>query len=445
MDTIQYDPTPLNVNRLLEKVKSSMSVQAVSKSILIENHVLLSHYVYADNNMIKTVLRNLVSNAIKFSKEGQKIIVSSVEKSNFIQIKIKDQGLGMSKSEQEELFDLHLNKSATGTSGESGTGLGLIICKEFVDLNKGQIELKSEKYKGTTVSVSLPKYVKDEKDAEDFHKNPEDAENPVLLESGNAEKQAINEPGQEILLIEDNENILNSLAEKLSEKYTVLTAIDGSSGLKIAFNALPDLIVSDIMLPKTNGTEICQQIKSNEKTSHIPVILITANESDKVRLEGLEKGADDYITKPFSTDNLVARIENLLKNRQRLKDKYLRHIKLMDENLNISDPDEDFIISIIQHIERNLSKPKYSAESLSKDMSVSYMQLYRKIERITNRSPVEFIQRIKVAKAAMILMQNQGSVSQTAFDCGFKDPSYFTKVFKTHFGKTPKQYYLEQV
>ncbi len=222
----------------------------------------------------------------------------------------------------------------------------------------------------------------------------------------------------------------------------IAEAIDGEMGLNKAIDKIPDLIVSDVMMPKMDGYGLCKKVKADERTSHIPVILLTAKAAREDKLEGLETGADDFLSKPFDPDELLVRINNLITQREKLKEKYINWFKpkLEKEKEKILSLDDKFLIKAQQVVEQNLSDPEFSVEFFAKEMAISRVQLHRKLKALTNQSGGEFIRILRLNKAADLLLQRTGNISETAWDVGFNDPNYFTTSFRKHFGISPSEY-----
>ncbi len=368
-----------------------------------------------------------------------------------IQIHIKDTGVGISQEIIDKLFKIDGHSSTKGTMGEAGTGLGLIICNEFIIKNKGSIKVSSAINEGSCFTIEVPKgkTTFENIDIEDtaerinnqidfpFAKIPmkeADFFNPQNHSADEYYKEQI------ILLIEDNIEIRNSLASQLSTKYTIYEASNGREGLLVALEIIPDIIISDVMIPEINGMELCIEIKKAEATCHIPVILITALSDDKSKINGFNTGADDYISKPFKTAVLISRIANLLDSRKKLKEIFKNKINYIPTETALTSTDEKFMIKAIKAIEANFKDPEYNSEKFVNDIGMSRTQVFRKLKALTDQSASNFIRTIRLKKAAQLLEKGADNISEVAFSVGFNNIGYFATCFKEQFGTTPSDY-----
>jgi DNA-binding response OmpR family regulator len=240
-----------------------------------------------------------------------------------------------------------------------------------------------------------------------------------------------------MLLVEDNPDVINFLAESFEDNFTIIKSFDGEAGLKEALNSMPDIIISDVMMPLMDGIELCIKLKSNLITSHIPVILLTARSPLIFKLEGLENGADDYVTKPFNFDLLDVKVWNLLENRQKMKLRYQKEITLQPTNTSISTYDDKFLENVMKYIEDNIAEESLNVEDLSQHIGMSRGNLYRKLKALTGKSPVEFIRHIRLKRAAQLLKQHKMYINEVSYMVGFQNVTYFRKCFKEEFGYTP--------
>ena len=243
-----------------------------------------------------------------------------------------------------------------------------------------------------------------------------------------------------LLIVDDNADIRTYMMDHLKDEYRIVSAKDGFEGLTRARTLVPDLIVSDVMMPNLNGIELCTKIKIDELTSHIPVILLTVRAADQSRIEGLETGADDYITKPFDIKELKTRIRNLIRQRRQLKRKFYSEIGLQPSNISTNSMDERFLNKTLSLIEMKMSDPAFGVEELAKDMSISRVQLYRKIRAITGQTAVEFMRTVRLTRAAQLLKQKHNNIGQVGYEVGFSNPSYFSSSFYKQFGMYPTEY-----
>jgi DNA-binding response OmpR family regulator len=243
-----------------------------------------------------------------------------------------------------------------------------------------------------------------------------------------------------VLIVEDNQDLRTYLHESLAASYHILEANNGLEGYKQAIERIPDLVLSDVMMPKMDGTELCQKLKTDERTSHIPIILLTAKGDRESKLEGLEIGADEYLTKPFEFTELLVRIKNLIEGRKKLRECYSREITWQPSAISITSADERFLQKLMQVLDESIADSTFGVEQLGQELAMSRMQLFRKLKALTNQSPGEFIRSLRLQRGAELLAKGAGTVAEVAFLVGFNDPSYFTKCFQKQYGKTPSEY-----
>ena len=362
--SIQYKPETVSVLSVVNETMGVLNLNLKNKKIGFLNNVLPEHCVISDKNMLTTIIRNLISNAIKFTPELGTISISSERSYDRIMIRIKDTGVGMGQDTINKLFRIDQHHTTRGTAGERGTGLGLMLCRDFIMYNKGTLNIESEPGKGSTFIIGL---VRSASVPEPIAENKPVIQPHDEMDATHANHPAGHDHEKVLLLVDDDPSILSSLRKEIEVEYNVYTAENGSEGYKKALAMIPDLIVSDVSMPELNGFEFCGKIKQNKRTSHVPVILLTANDSDKDKMAGLETGADDYITKPFRSELLKVRIRNLIRLREQLKDIYCKKlISLEPVDVEIrNSADRKFIDCCIASIEQNLSDPDYSVDSLS--------------------------------------------------------------------------------
>lgn len=404
--------------------------------------------LYFDHFQMEKVLFNLLSNAFKFSVNGGKISVFIEEFSDYVLIKVTDNGRGIPLEKQDRLFSSFYQIDST--KGQTGTGIGLALSKLIVELHSGTIQVNSQpvaanKEGSTTFSVKL------KKGNTHFDRKTIVEPDPYeKLESGfvqpHPERVLQQSPDKNqhiestILLIEDNPEIRKLLKDELFSRYHILECADGIQGLEMATAQIPDLIISDIMMPGIDGLELCEKVKLDDRTSHIPVILLTAKAAHAHQLAGLKTGADLYMTKPFSLELLAANIKNLIATRNLIRQKFGQIVTLEPTNVTIAAPDQAFLTKIMNYIEGQLANPNFNVPMLSVEMGMSQPILYKKIRALTDLSVNDFIKSVRLKKAAQLLNQRVYNVSETAYAVGFSDPKYFTKEFKKQFGLSPTDY-----
>jgi signal transduction histidine kinase/ligand-binding sensor domain-containing protein/AraC-like DNA-binding protein len=433
---IKFNPEDVNLSALVDENISLLKINAGNKKIKLMNDTGDDIYVFGDRNMLTTIIRNLLNNSIKFTEKGGKITIKTEESENMVILAVADTGIGMSNEVKEKLFRIDQSVAQTGTAGEAGTGLGLIICKEFVEKNNGTIWVESELNKGTTFFVKIPKGKKTADEHARGKAKP--AEHNVISE----ENSPKNKKKEKVLIavIEDNTDIRMSIVADLSKYFSLIEAANGRKGLEMIIEKSPDLIISDWMMPEMDGVELCKKIKTDKRTSHIPVILLTAKSEVHDKVEGLETGADDYITKPFDSAILKARIDNILKNRQIIREKIISELFVDPHQLPFGSIDKKFIEKAFQTIEKNIDNPDFGVNSFSKDLSISLSYLNKKIKSLFGQSPSEFIRTMRLKKAARLIIEKQMNVSEVVHEVGFTERTYFSRSFSKLFGMSPNEY-----
>ena len=397
---------------------------------------------YYDRDKLEKIVVNLLSNAIKFTPEHGKVSVWIEESGSDVKISIADTGSGMKGDEVDKIFDRFYQ---TEEKQDQGTGIGLALVKELVELYRGQINVDSTEEKGTVFKVIIPYNKSNFRENEIFQ---EALEKPInerdksefVLEKHTFSKIEEQDPNLPLLLIvEDNPDLRHYIAEQLEKEFKIITANDGKEGLEIAEAQLPDLIISDVMMPKMTGTELCETLKKDVKTCHIPIILLTAKAGQAAKLKGLKTGADDYLTKPFDGHELLIRSKNLLAQREILRNKFAGELKIRPTELFLSSVDERFITQVMEEVENNLENEYYSVEDLASSVGFSRSQLNRKLKSLTNKSPNQLIREFRLTRAKEMLEQKSASVSEVAYSVGYSNLSYFSKSYKEAFGELPSE------
>ncbi len=420
----------------------------------IQLHLDTSHFssadVVADKEKLARIVFNLLSNALKYTPAGGFIHVSLADEGERLRIEVKDSGKGIDKEELTKVFERFFQ--AKGAA--SGTGIGLALVKSFVELHHGEVRVESEPGKGTCFIVLLPRQ------QEGFVEEPQSKLPISLLLSAmtarcsilttenvmaaNCSKlqQIISEHVEKptILIIDDNNDIRQYERTLLQDYYFVLEASDGREGLEIARKEVPDLVICDVMMPVMDGLEFTQQLKTNTATSHIPVIMLTAKNLEEHRAEGYEQGADSYITKPFHSKVLLARVENLLHQRAHLRQLFAQGAaegKETEEVSRLDDRDKAFVKQLHDIIKSHMGNSDFGVEDIGAEIGLSRVQLYRKVKAITGSSVVDLLRKARLAKARRLLEANSMNISEVAYEVGFSSPSYFTKCFKDEYGMLP--------
>lgn len=415
-----------------------------------------SHEMIADQEKISRIVFNLLSNALKYTPAGGEIFVSLKDEGANLRLDVKDTGKGISQVEADKIFERFFQ--AKGAA--SGTGIGLALVKSFVELHHGEARVESEPGKGSDFIVVIPR--EQEGDSQVIHNDVDivdnsanasasDGKNVVdesvlqYIDDGDRSRGKVQQLVSEntnrptVLVIDDNTDIRQYERTLLQDEYIVLEAADGKEGLSVAMKEVPDLVICDVMMPVMDGLEFTEQLKTNTATSHIPVIMLTAKNLEEHRAEGYEHGADSYITKPFHSKVLLARIENLLRQRQLLKNLYqgTKEAEKEISEAHLEDRDKQFLKQLQAIIQKNLSDSEFGVEDMGQQIGLSRVQLYRKVKAMTGSSVVDLLRKARLAKARRLLETRSMSVSEVAYEVGFSAPSYFTKCFKEEYGMLP--------
>ena len=406
-----------------------------------------------DVEKMESVFYNLVSNAFKYTPDGGSIAVDLKDDGNCLTLKVSDTGRGISADDLPLIFDRFFQADRVRPNG---SGIGLALAKAFIELHDGTISVVSELGKGTVFTVKVPVRTSD-----DLYQTPVErmitardveAENDIVPERCDENAGPSDRP--QVLVIDDNRDIRAMLSELLSGDYRVRTAPGGVEGLEIASRDVPDLIVCDVMMPDMDGLECCRRLKSDISTSHIPVLMLTACAMDEQRVEGYDVGADGYVSKPFSSAVLQARIRNLIANRRLIRDLWQgtsetpsTAIGQKPENTSeksaaqgAPDIDSEFYRKFIELVNQQISNPDLNVEELASSMGLGRSQFYRKIKSLTNYSPVELLRRLRLARAQEMLTSTEQTVSEISYAVGFSTPAYFTKCYREAYGETPTEY-----
>ncbi|MCT4646829.1 MAG: response regulator [Carboxylicivirga sp.] len=416
--------------------------------------------LWIDKDKMDKVLFNILSNAFKFTPNGGDITIE-LNASDATQLKVNekrleirviDNGIGMTEEQKNKIFERFYQVE----QDKNGTGIGLSLSRSLIELHKGDITVASKNGEGSCFTITIPigdEHLKPEEmlqEQDDAMFNTQGKTSKSYREAGmqnvNIEnensfaKSAKTSDYPLLLIVDDNENLLSFICESLEDDYRILTADNGKNALKVAEKTPPDLIVSDVMMPEMDGFELCRAIKNNTIISHIPIILLTALDSEKDHLMGYKIGADDYISKPFSPELLSVRIKNLIEIRRDLKSRFRKDISLEPCDITIASADEKLLEKALNVIENNISDPDLTVEKLGQEIGISRVHLYRKIKNLTDQTATEFIRTIRMKRAAKLLLQEKLTVSEISFLVGFKNPVSFGRSFKVHFGETPTQY-----
>ena len=477
---------PRNVVPLLKGLVLSFTSYSERKRITLNFNSSEDEIIaYVDKDKIEKIITNILSNAFKFTPEGGRIevtvqpkpssfppLVKGELKGGSVEISIRDTGIGISKEKMSKIFDRFYQVDGSHTREQEGTGIGLALTKELVELHKGKIEVESEEGKGTRFTISIPlgkEHLKPEEIVEpDKDEDKEYACPPNSTSAREKEKDKIITEFDEdtkikaeqkidaallekeslllLLIVEDNFDVRNYIKDNLKKDFRVLEAIDGEDGWNKAIDPAiggTDLIVSDVMMPKMDGFKLCEKLKTDERTSHIPVILLTAKAASTDKIEGYETGADDYIMKPFEPEELRARIKNLIEQRKRIHQHFQKNGIFELDRTIITSVDKKFLKKAFEIITQNISDSSFTIETFADKLYVSKSLLRKKIVSLIGEPPVELIKRIRLKKATELIEKNFGNLSEIALEVGFNNPAYFSECFKKQFGVSPSQYHSQ--
>jgi signal transduction histidine kinase/ligand-binding sensor domain-containing protein/AraC-like DNA-binding protein len=431
------------IKPILNAFTSRAEALSIGYKIILPNKNIK---LWIDKEKIEQTLINLLSNAFKFCQQGE-IKVEVLEEKGKIIIIVEDTGIGIPASQIDKIFDNYFQADNPYTKDMAGTGIGLYLVKEYTNLHHGTIEVQSEENKGTIFTLSLLKG-NEHLRPDQIIKEPTIPELEIIRDSGRKsvlEKETIDhteihEQKPTVLLIEDNPEMTKYISENLSDKYRIISATNGSEGFDKTLEHCPDIVISDVIMPLMDGYTYCETLKSNTRTSHIPLIMLTARNLDEDKIKGLTLGADDYLIKPFQLDELKLRIKYFLEQQEKIRKQFVRDFKLKSENEFILTLKDKFVQQVFSNIEKHFHDDQFGVEKLSDLMNMSRKHLHRKIKILTDQSPNELIRNFRLRKAKYLLSENSGTVTQVCYEVGFNNPSYFSKCFNEFFGENPSDF-----
>lgn len=476
-----------DLTSFLEPVTASYDSLAAAKKIHFDLDLAEAFIpVYVDSDKLEKILHNLLSNAFKFTGEGGEIslrVATTVKKDSpacaepapqsfnegeatearqYVQIDVKDTGQGIAPDKLANIFNRFYQAGSSHTHKREGTGIGLALVRELTELHKGTVSVTSTDGEGSCFTVLLPmgkahlseqEIVSGEpdlhKDLLGFsHRDPCPGQNPGGLPSPSPESQLSDQPAAtatdadapRLLIVEDHTEMRQFICRTLCSGYHLLEASDGLKGWEKAVDFLPDLVVSDVMMPEIDGLDLCGKLKSDERTSHIPVILLTAKADKTDRIKGLETGADDYLAKPFDADELRILIKNRIDQRNRLRERFSSEITLQPEDIAITSADERFLRQAREVVEKQMHDFDFNVEAFVEQMPLEHTQVGRKLKALTGQTPFQFIRLMRLKRAAQRIIRREDNISQIAYSVGFKNLSWFAKCFKEQFGQNPSEY-----
>jgi len=479
----RYTPSYGDIVSFLRDVVNSFNDLSEQKHIKLDFSSEIEKFdTYFDKDKLEKILFNLLSNAFKFVHENGKVSVKlslnhrilenmpETDNNNNLIIEVEDNGIGIPADKLALLFT-RFYQDETSNLTEQGNGIGLSLVNEFVKLHNGEITVKSDIGKGSIFTISLPvrdtNNIKENANSPFSEKNSSKADPAVGKPSGDIEdstgtkelsvfevdtsavtdndaaKSSGSQPSLRrpiILIAEDNDDLRLYLKNNLQNKYHICEAANGAIALKKILKIVPDLIITDIMMPGMDGIELCRRVKSDRNVFHIPLILLTAKYSEQHQLEGIEAGADDYITKPFNVQILESKIDNFIKSRKNIRSLFTSKLNIVPDEIEITSLDEQFLQKAIAIVEKNMPVSDFTVQKLSQDMGMSRTLIYKRILTLTGKPPLEFIKSLRLKRAALLLRKSQLTVSEITYRVGFKDPKYFRKQFLKEFGVLPSVY-----
>lgn len=455
MSKLEADSMPVNfiqsdiipyIRYILESFTSMADEKSIRLHFLSRVNDLTMDF---DPEIIEDIVGNLVSNAIKYTLHGGDVYLQ-IENSEELILVVQDNGVGIAQDKLPYIFNRFYQADDDTTRKAEGTGIGLALVKEYVQLLNGSIQVNSIPNKGTEFSLSIPIH----------HSSVNQGFNHILhtknphvtpSESNLTDKPLRTEVPPKnngelpiLLIIEDNNDVVEYLKTVLIPNYQIEVAVDGDQGINQALTSIPDLILCDVMMPVKDGYDVCKTLKQNFRTNHIPIVILTARADIDSRISGLEYGADAYLTKPFNRRELLVRIQKLIELRHKLIDKYSQAIYTSPDIVKPKGLNETFLYKLLENLNKNYHDENYGIDRICDDTGISRTQLHRKLIALTGKSTSDFIRNFRIMKAKELLLSTDISVSEIAYQVGFKDPNYFTKSFAKEMGYTPSQYRSEK-
>lgn len=442
----QLSVSKQNVVSFLKKIFASF--QEVARINEIDYHFLCDEpiiEVWYDSEKIEKVIFNLLSNAFKYTPRGGAISLTIQRTSTNLIVRVMDNGIGIEPKLHTQIFKRFYEKEATFEHSFKGTGIGLAISKQLIELHQGQISVESTLDEGATFTIELL-LGKGHFPAESIAETPinlEEQATKTTLTKGSVFSSLTKQRNKSsVLVVEDNLELVDYIAGLLKDQFKVFTATNGQDGFKVAKEKMPDLIISDVMMPIMDGIELCEHLKTNIETSHIPIILVTAHQTT-YKTKGLQIGANDFIVKPFSSEELILKIQNLIRIQKSIHQKFRRSTTLVPQQIAVTSADEQFLEKAMQIVENHIDNTSFAVEQFAYELAVSRPLLFNKVKSLTGLTPNNFIKTIRLKRAAQLLKQQKLTVSEVAYKVGFRDPKYFSKCFQQHFQKTPSKFALE--
>ncbi|MGC6432294.1 MAG: hybrid sensor histidine kinase/response regulator transcription factor [Jejuia sp.] len=457
-----------NVVSFIKEIALSFQVPAKKKDIVVSFECSLNTLpVWFDWDKLEKIMNNLIYNAIKFTTAGGEIKVRIIKspinqeieiakravRTEYVEISIEDTGIGIDKDKLPYVFQRFYQVNQSKRLPQKGSGIGLALTKDLVDLHYGEIHVNSEKGIGSVFKIKLPlgkKHLLPEeildlqKPIEVINEEREDTELLSTEESVFNDNDALDKTKNKILVVDDNPDIRLFVKNGLSEKYRILEADNGKMALNTTLKEMPDLVITDVLMPEMDGVELTSKLKNNVRTSHIPVIMLTALNSVEHRINGLEAGADAYIPKPFRMKLLSTRVNKLIASRELMKRRFQTEKELTPDYVTLNSVDETFLKQIMEHMEENMANEQYWVDELAADMNTSRSTFFRKLKSLTGQAPNDFMRIVRLKRAVQLLEQNELTIAQVSYMVGFRHPNYFGKCFRKFFGVSPSNYIKEK-
>ncbi|GAB3665256.1 two-component regulator propeller domain-containing protein [Echinicola sediminis] len=448
--------TEENIPSFVHELAEPFQLIATSKEIDFKITSERAIHGLLDKDKVEKILYNLLSNAFKFTPKGGSIFMSVKEEKevqgDWVRIEVKDTGVGIPDDRVGKVFERFFQANEK-SAAFIGTGIGLSYTKSLVEMHQGEISFTSKEGRGTTFVVKLPLSKKAYSDAEHilmdsetgFDLLPErwvdvDLEKDFMEESSHSDHEKGRKMPLKVLIVDDNAEIREFIKSAFYKHFNVVEAINGEQGLAITEKENPDLIITDVMMPVMDGVEFCEKLKSNIKTSHIPVLMLTAKNTHESELEGLQHGADFYLTKPFEIEKLLLSVNNLLKGREALRKRFTNEVLLQPSEITVNSTDNSFLSQAMEVVEDNMDNPDFTVEEFVREMGMSRSKLHLKMKSLTDQSASEFIRTVRLKRAVQLMEQSDISVKEIMYQTGFNTASYFSKCFKKQFGMSPTDY-----
>ena len=434
------------LSELVEETSMNFQKEAYDKHIhfeIINNSS--DSTVWVDRQRMDTILWNLLSNAFKFTPAGKNIRVIIADKPGFVMLSVQDEGIGIAPEKRSVLFERFASNNELNNSNATGTGIGMNLTKELVDLHHGYIEVESEVGKGTTITVLLhtgkEHFDSDVEFLTDDHAEPQAFTEPTLEDKLNSIEQEQKDSKRTILVVDDSQDMRTFLTTVMSRDYNVECACDGAEAKRILREKPIDLVITDLMMPNVDGLELTQFIKKNTELDYIPVILLTAKTAIESRLQALQIGADDYVTKPFEPEYIRARVHNILTQREQLEQSYRQRLmRLEPQKSDEQVPGDAFLAKLLDVMERQMDNNTLTVDELVDEMGMGRTVFFNKLKSMTGLSPVEFIREMRIKRAAQLLEERKYNITEVTYMVGMNDSRYFAKCFKNTYGVTPTEY-----